>query len=48
MAPSKPLIAGNWKMFGRQAAIQFERFTGKPAPVELFREVMKKALADRR
>jgi 3-dehydroquinate dehydratase/shikimate dehydrogenase len=33
------------EMFVRQAAIQFERFTGKPAPLELFRKTMLAALA---
>jgi 3-dehydroquinate dehydratase/shikimate dehydrogenase len=33
------------EMFIRQAAIQFEQFTGQPAPLEVFRETMLAALA---
>ncbi len=33
------------ELFIRQAALQFEQFTGRPAPVELFRKVIRKALS---
>jgi shikimate 5-dehydrogenase len=37
-------IAG-LEMFIRQAAVQFELFTGQPAPVDVFRSVMLERLA---
>jgi 3-dehydroquinate dehydratase/shikimate dehydrogenase len=33
------------EMFLRQAALQFEYFTGQPAPVELFRRIVRRALS---
>jgi 3-dehydroquinate dehydratase/shikimate dehydrogenase len=33
------------ELFLRQAALQFEYFTGQPAPVELFRRVVRRALS---
>jgi len=33
------------EMFIRQAALQFEHFTGRPAPVDLFRQVIRRALS---
>ena len=39
------VTVGGIEMFVRQAAIQFERFTGQPAPVALFREVIAARLA---
>ncbi|MFO0879214.1 MAG: type I 3-dehydroquinate dehydratase [Gemmataceae bacterium] len=33
------------EMFIRQAALQFEHFTGRPAPVALFQQVIRKALS---
>lgn len=33
------------EFFIRQAALQFEQFTGKPAPVDLFRKVIRRALS---
>jgi 3-dehydroquinate dehydratase/shikimate dehydrogenase len=33
------------ELFIRQAAYQFECFTGQPAPVELFRRVVRRALS---
>jgi 3-dehydroquinate dehydratase/shikimate dehydrogenase len=33
------------EFFIRQAALQFEQFTGRPAPVDLFRKVIRKALS---
>ena len=33
------------EMFIRQAALQFEHFTGQRAPVELFRKVIRRALS---
>ena len=33
------------EMFIRQAALQFEHFTGKQAPIDLFRKVIRRALS---
>jgi 3-dehydroquinate dehydratase/shikimate dehydrogenase len=33
------------EMFIRQAALQFEKFTGRTAPVDLFRKVIRRALS---
>jgi 3-dehydroquinate dehydratase/shikimate dehydrogenase len=33
------------ELFIRQAALQFEHFTGRPAPVDLFRKVVRRALS---
>lgn len=37
------VVISGVEMFVRQAALQYERFTGKPAPTDLMREVLKKA-----
>ena len=33
------------ELFIRQAALQFEHFTGREAPVDLFRKVIRRALS---
>ncbi len=33
------------ELFVRQAALQFQLFTGRPAPLELMRKVVKRALS---
>jgi 3-dehydroquinate dehydratase/shikimate dehydrogenase len=33
------------EMFVRQAAIQSEKFTGRPAPLELMREALRKGIS---
>jgi 3-dehydroquinate dehydratase/shikimate dehydrogenase len=33
------------ELFIRQAALQFKHFTGRPAPVDLFRKVIRRALS---
>jgi 3-dehydroquinate dehydratase/shikimate dehydrogenase len=42
-AKGAKIVVGT-EMFVRQAAVQFEAFTGKVAPVEVFRKVMERAL----
>jgi 3-dehydroquinate dehydratase/shikimate dehydrogenase len=40
------LTAGGVEMFVAQAAAQFEAWTASPAPLDLFRDVMRKKLGD--
>ena len=33
------------ELFIRQASLQFQHFTGRPAPMDLFRKVVRRALS---
>ena len=45
MASERAITVGGVEMFVRQAARQFEAWTGRPAPVEIMRGVIEARLS---